>query len=153
MIDEYTKSSSESSEYERQRSRTPIPYDDFQKRQEIIDARQTYHEKKTVWRSYHLIWFFVGFIVALLGFRFVFELLGANPYNPFVQLIYTLSFPFAQPFESIFGITSVQQATFDWSILVAIIVYLLIGYALVKLLRIIHPVTTTHETNHRIRTV
>ena len=113
---------------------------------------KTYQQKKAVYRSYHIIWFIVGLIVALLGFRFVFELLAANPANSFVQMIYTLSYPFAGPFRTIFGVTNVAYSLFDWSILVAIVVYVLIGYALVQLLRIIRPVTP-QEVNHPIRTV
>jgi uncharacterized protein YggT (Ycf19 family) len=152
MVDDYTERPSESTELERQVTRTGVPLNEYQKRQEIIDARQTYHEKKAIWRSYNVIWFIVGVIVALLAFRFLFELAGANPFNSFVQLIYTLSYPFAGPFETIFGITTVSRSMFDWSILVAIIVYILIGYALVQLLRIIHPVNQD-DVNHRIRTV
>jgi uncharacterized protein YggT (Ycf19 family) len=133
--------------------RASVPVDPYQPMQEeIIDARQPSQERKSVWRSYNAIWFFVGLIVSLLAFRFVFELLGANPYNAFVQLIYTLSYPFAAPFQSIFGITSIAHATFDWSLLVAMIVYFFIGYALVQILRIIHPVTSD-DVRHRIRTV
>jgi uncharacterized protein YggT (Ycf19 family) len=153
MVDDYTERPFESTEIERkleQRTNNPEIYE--VRDAQAVDARQTYQEKKRVWRSYNAIWFFIGIIVALLGFRFFFELAGANPFNPFVQLIYTLSYPFAGPFETIFGITTVSQSTFDWSILVAIVVYLLIGYALVQLLRIIHPVTRD-EVNHRIHTV
>ncbi|HVA96314.1 MAG TPA: YggT family protein [Candidatus Acidoferrales bacterium] len=117
-----------------------------------VKEPQTYQQKKAVVRSYNIIWFFIGLIVALLAFRFVFELLAANPGNAFVQMIYTLSYPFAQPFRSIFGTTNVAYSTFDWSLLVAMFVYVLIGFALIQLLRIIRPMTP-EDVNHRIRTV
>jgi len=110
---------------------------------------QEYNQTKKIVRSYNIIWFIVGFIDALLGFRFVFEILGANPYNEFTQLVYTLSYPFAQPFRSIFGITTVANSYFDWSVLLAIVVYLLIGYGLVQLLRIINPITRD-DMHHRM---
>jgi len=150
MREDYSQRPTESTSYERQVTRKAIPNNSYQP--DAIDARQSYQEKKAVIRSYNAIWYFVGLIVAVLAFRFIFELLGANPYSGFVQLIYTLSYPFAVPFQSIFGITSFSRATFDWSVLVAIPVYILIGYALVRLLRIIRPVTPD-EVNHRIRTV
>jgi uncharacterized protein YggT (Ycf19 family) len=156
MIDDYMERPTESNEYEKHGTRTNIPYahnDVIEPEQpEAIDARQTYQEKKAVVRSYNIIWFFVSIIVALLAFRFVFELLGANPANAFVQFIYALSYPFAGPFRTIFGITNVASSTFDWSIFVAIVVYILIGYALVQLLRIIRPMSRD-DVNHRIRTV
>ena len=108
-----------------------------------------YNETKSILRSYNLIWFVAGFINVLLGFRFFFELLGANPYNGFTQFIYALSYPFAAPFRSIFGVTNIATAYFDWSILVAIVVYLLVGYGLIQLLRIIKPITR-NDPNHRM---
>lgn len=150
MLQDNSEYPTERTSYERHVTRTGVPYGAYE--QNVIDARQTYQEKKAVWRSYHIVWYIVGFITALLAFRFVFELLGANPSNAFVQMVYALSYPFAQPFQSIFGITSVARSTFDWSVIVAIAVYNLLGYALVRLLRIVRPVTP-EEVNHRIRTV
>ncbi len=153
MIDDYSERPSESTEYERRSTRTQIPYDQYDVREpDVLDVRQTYQEKKAVVRSYNIIWFFVGVIAALLAFRFVFELLAANPANAFVQFIYTFSYPFAGPFRSIFGVTNIASSTFDWSLLVAIVVYVLIGYALILLLRIIRPMSP-EDVNHRIRTV
>lgn len=116
------------------------------------DYANDYHETKKVVRSYNAIWFIVGIIEVLLGFRFVFEITGANPANAFVQFIYTMSYPFAQPFHSIFGVTVVANAFFDWSLLVAVVVYWLIGYGLIQLLRIIHPVHSDGVT-HRVHTI
>lgn len=99
-------------------------------------------QERSVWRAYHTVWLIVGIIEALLGFRFLFLLLAANPASGFTQLIYGLSAPFVAPFQSIFGVTAAGGAVFDWSLLVAAIVYLLIGYAVVQLLRIIRPVRT-----------
>ena len=150
MIEETSERPSESTHYETRTVRTEVP----QEPNNVVeqDTSQQFSQKKAVWRSYNVIWFFVGLVVALLGFRFVFELLGANPGNAFVTFIYTLSYPFAGPFQTIFGITSVASSLFDWSILVAIVVYLLIGYALVQLLRIIRPVTRD-DVNHRVNTI
>ncbi|HSX09884.1 MAG TPA: hypothetical protein VLF93_07040 [Candidatus Saccharimonadales bacterium] len=115
-------------------------------------APREYQQQKAVVRSYNIIWFIVGLIDAVLGFRFVFEILGANPASGFTQLIYGLSYPFAAPFQSIFGVTVIARSFFDWSLLVAIAVYLLIGYGLIQVLRIVKPVTT-EEANHRVRTI
>jgi uncharacterized protein YggT (Ycf19 family) len=110
---------------------------------ESSDDHKDIQKKKTVIRAYHIIWFIVGVIEVLLGFRFVFEIAGANQYSPFVQLVYVLSYPLAQPFQRIFGITSIQGSVFDWSLLIAGLVYLLIGYGLVQFLRIVKPVSVS----------
>lgn len=113
-------------------------------------VRNEVNKEKAVIRYYHVIWLIVGVIEVLLGFRFVFELLGANPYNGFTQLVYTVSYPFAQPFRSIFSITNIASATFDWSLLVAAVVYLFIGYGLNQLLRIILP-ADPQTSSHSVR--
>lgn len=79
-------------------------------------------------------WYVIGVIVALLALRLVFQLLGANESNAFVNFVYGLSGVFAAPF---FGIFSYQPSYgisyFEVSTFVAIIVYVLIGWALAKL--------------------
>ena len=75
-----------------------------------------------------------GFIEVLIGLRFIFRLLGANPTNGIVDWVYDWSTPFVKPFAGIFGqdatIISGQGAVvssvFDWTALIALIVYGLI---------------------------
>ncbi len=111
-----------------------------------------YHKKKAIFRTYQWIWLLIGFIEVLLAFRFVFEILGANPYSGFVSLIYTISYPFAAPFSGIFGITSSMRSLFDWSLIVAGVVYLIIGFGLVEVLRILIPLNK-EEIKQSINTV
>jgi len=109
-----------------------------------------YQQQKITIRSYHVIWFIISLIDTLLGFRFIFEALGANPYSGFAQFIYSASYVFEQPFKTLFGITSVTNyAYFDWSVLVALIAYLLIGVGLIQLLKIISP-NASGDVRHRI---
>ena len=96
-------------------------------------------KKRAVYTTYNSVWFIVGIIETLLAFRFVFELFAANPASPFTQFIYSLSYPFAAPFQSIFGVTTAGVAFLDWSLFVAALVYLLVGYGIIQLLRIIKP--------------
>lgn len=71
-----------------------------------------------------------GFIELLIGLRFLFRLLGANPASAFVNWIYEWSTPFVVPFAGIFGQDAtvagegvVTASVFDWTALVALIVY------------------------------
>lgn len=86
-----------------------------------------------------ILYAIVGFIEVLLGLRFLFRLLGANPGSAFVELIYDWSTPLVTPFAGIFGqeatVTGpgvVTQSVFDWTALIALIVYALIGAVLVR---------------------
>lgn len=70
-----------------------------------------------------------GIIEGIIGLRFIFKLLGANPASSFVSWIYSWSSPFVAPFNGIFGQdnTSIGTGTavtgvFDWAAVVALIV-------------------------------
>lgn len=88
----------------------------------------------------NIVWYIVGFIGVLLAFRFVLKLLGANPNSGFVDFIYAVSGVFTAPFDNIFGVATTTNGTvssvFEPSILVAGVVYLLIGWGIVKLLNL-----------------
>lgn len=104
---------------------------------ETIQSTSTVSTRVVVSR---IIWFIAGLIAILLALRFVLMLLGANHDNSFVDFIYQLTAVFAWPFFGIFG----YEPTYGTSVvesgtLVAIIVYLLVGWGLVKLINIASP--------------
>lgn len=81
-----------------------------------------------------IVWYVIGVIIALLAFRVVLLLLGANRGNGFVDFIYSLSSVFAAPFYGIFSYEpSYGVSTLELSSLVAMAVYALIGWGLAKL--------------------
>jgi len=90
------------------------------------------------------VWYVVGFVEILVGFRFVLKLFGANPGSAFVDFVYTITGILTAPFDNIFNVTTpaagdVVKSVFEPSILVAAVVYVLIGWGIVKLLNINHP--------------
>ena len=106
---------------------------------QAVHPGNRYQKYKVIFRMHKIIWFIVGLLEILLAFRVVLKALGANPNSGFVDLIYALSDPLASPFAGIFGITSTSGLVFEWSTLVAGLVYLIIGYGLVKLMQLIKP--------------
>lgn len=84
------------------------------------------------------IWWLVGALEVLLAIRFVLKLLGANPNSGFTQIIYTLSGIFAAPFTGIFSTPTTEGditvSFFETATIVAMIVYALVGWGIVKLL-------------------
>lgn len=86
------------------------------------------------------VWYVLGFIEILLGFRFVLKLLGANTASGFVDFVYSLTGILTAPFDSIFGVTKPLEgetnSVFEPSILVAAAVYALIAWGIVKLITI-----------------
>jgi hypothetical protein len=89
------------------------------------------------------VWYLVGFVEILLGFRFVLKLFGANPTSGFVDFIYAITGLVTGPFDSIFGVTKPAagdvKSVFEPSILVAAVVYLLVGWGIVKLFSLNQP--------------
>ena len=86
-----------------------------------------------------VVWFIVGLINIIIALRFVFLLLGANQGVSFTDFIYSLSAPFVAPFIGIFGQPTYGQSVFEVCSLLAMVIYTLIGWGIVKLITISHP--------------
>ncbi|MFI5461365.1 MAG: hypothetical protein ACHRXM_38680 [Isosphaerales bacterium] len=89
----------------------------------------------------------VGFIVSVVDIfiaaRFIGKLFGASSASAFVNFIYQVSGPMVAPFTGIFGNSGSRTNLFETASLVAIVVYAVIGWGLVALIRI---VTAPHGT-------
>lgn len=84
------------------------------------------------------VWYIYGFIAIMLALRFIMKLASANPANGFVKFIYDIAVIFLLPFSTIFKTSAVQsgaiRSIFELSIIVAILIYGLIAWGIVKLL-------------------
>lgn len=108
-------------------------------------AIYTYSDARSrpLYRGTQVVWYLLGILEALLAFRFVLRLLAANPGAPFTHFIYTITHPFVAPFMAVFNTTSVAGSAFEWTTLLAMIVYWLVALAIVKLLLMSKPVSRT----------
>ncbi len=95
-----------------------------------------------LYRATQGVWYLLGLIEALLAFRFVLKFLGANPQAGFTSFIYGITAPFAAPFLNVFRISRVEGSVLEWTTLLAMVVYWLIAFAIIKLLLIGKPVST-----------
>jgi hypothetical protein len=94
-------------------------------------------------RAAAVVGFVVGLVDVLIAARFLGKLLGASSSSAFVHFIYQLSGVMVAPFTGIFGDTGNKTNTFETASLVAIVVYAVIGWGLVVLIRI---ATAPHGT-------
>ncbi len=89
----------------------------------------------------YLVYFFAGTLEILLAFRLVFKLMGASLSSAFVGLIYGITGIFILPFEGIFhqGYAQGVETTsiLEPSTVVAIIVYAVLAWGIIKLLRVL----------------
>ncbi len=97
---------------------------------------------KPLYRGTQIVWYILGILEALLAFRFVLKLLGANSYAGFTKFIYGITWPFAEPFLNVFRISKVEGSIFEWTTLLAMVVYWLLALAIIKLFIIGKPVST-----------
>jgi hypothetical protein len=108
-----------------------------------------------------VIWFLVGLMSILLAIRFVLLLTGANESAGFAQLIYGLTGWMVAPFAGLFGrpLTypgAASTGIVEFESLVAIAVYVLIGWLVTKLASLMLGTnrttgTVVHETDRETR--
>lgn len=83
-----------------------------------------------------VIYFFFGVIEVLLAFRLILKVTGASMSSSFVSGIYAVAGIFAMPFDGIFRKGSESGMIFEPGTLVAILVYAILAWGIVKLLQV-----------------
>ena len=84
-----------------------------------------------------LLNFAVGLLELVLGLRFFLRLAGANATNAFVSFIYHFADLFLAPFKNAFPKSIVEGSVLEWSTLLAMAIYAVVGYALIQLIFIL----------------
>ncbi len=97
---------------------------------------------KPLYRGTQIVWYILGLLEAILAFRFVLKLFAANPTAGFSNFIYTISYPFATPFLNVFKISRLDRNVFEWTTLLAMLVYLLAAWGIVKMFTMSKTVST-----------
>jgi uncharacterized protein YggT (Ycf19 family) len=89
------------------------------------------------YRAVQITWFVVALITTLVAIRFVLKMLGASPQAEFVSFMYAVTAPLVSAFRGIFPDSATGFNVFEASSLVAIVIYLLIGWGIVALIRLL----------------
>lgn len=87
-------------------------------------------------RAVQVTWFLVGLISTLIALRFVLKALGASAQAQFVAFIYGVTGPLVAPFHGIFPNSASGYYVIEPSSIIAIAIYLLLGWAIVTVIRI-----------------
>ncbi|HEX2680919.1 MAG TPA: YggT family protein [Candidatus Dormibacteraeota bacterium] len=100
------------------------------------------------WRAVQLVYLVFGIIDGLLLIRLVLKLLGANPAAAFSSWEYNLTDIFLAPFKSILPTITSGQSQLEMGVLVAMLVYGLLGWAVARLVTILfyRNVTVAHHS-------
>ena len=138
--------------------------DEFDRRQRVVvhESGDHVHEERvvrdvnleyreTLYRISQFVWLLFGGLEALLGIRVLLLLIGANPGSWFTAFVYGLSDLFLWPFRNIVANPAFQNHVFEITTLIAMIIYPLIGWALVRLIWVIfyRPPTSQVTTYDR----
>lgn len=97
---------------------------------------------KPLYRGTQVVWYLVGVIEVVLGFRFLLKLLGASTAAGFTSFIYTITDPLVLPFMSVLGVSRLEGSLFEWVSLLAMLVYALLGWGITRLFLIGKTVST-----------
>ena len=106
------------------------------------EVRTTEHEsgqgqRVDSFRATQVIWLLFGLLEAMIALRIVFKLIGVNPANAFATLLYNVTDLFVAPFASLTGAPAAGGIVFEISSIIAMIVYLLIAWALERIVFVI----------------
>lgn len=110
--------------------------------------------REALYKVSQFIWLIFGGIEALIGIRVILMLIGANPANTFTAFVYRLSELFLWPFRNLVANPAFQNMTLEITSIIAMIVYPLIGWAIVRLIWVLFyraptsEVTTYHRETH-----
>jgi uncharacterized protein YggT (Ycf19 family) len=88
-------------------------------------------------RAMDLVYLVFGVIDGLLLIRLVLKLLGANTSAAFTQWIYNVTDFFLAPFHNLLPTIGNNNSVLEMSVIVAILVYALIGWVMARLMAII----------------
>ncbi len=108
-----------------------------------MNSSYTSPTTKPLYRGTQVVWYILGIIEILLAFRFVLKLLGANPEAGFSSLVYGITYIFATPFLTVFRSSHiVPGSVFEWTTILAMLVYWVIALGIIKLFMMGRTVST-----------
>ncbi len=96
---------------------------------------------RPLYRGVQVVWYVLGLLEVLLAFRFFLKLFGANPAAGFTHFIYDASYAFVAPFLNVFRVSSVQGSVFEWTTLLAMLVYWIVAGLIIRLFVMGRPVS------------
>lgn len=85
-------------------------------------------------RAAQVVYVILGIIIALIIIRVILKALAANAGAGFTSFVYGVTDPLVAPFQGIFATQSSRGSVFEFSSIVAIVVYALIAWAIVRLI-------------------
>jgi len=105
------------------------------------------------WRAVQLVYLVFGVIDGLLVIRLILKLLGANPQAAFANWVFNVTAFFMAPFHNLLPTIGNEQSQLEMSVVIAILVYALIAWAIGRFVAIVfyRNVTVARRTGRGLR--
>lgn len=101
--------------------------------------------RESVYKVSQIIWLLFGGLEALIGIRVILMLIGANPANGFTAFVYQLTQLFLWPFQNLIANPTFQNMTLEVTSIIAMIVYALLGWIIVRMIWVVFYRSPTSE--------
>lgn len=88
---------------------------------------------RPLYKGTQIVWYILFVIEGILLLRFALKLFQANPDAVFTSMIYAVSNIFVYPFAAVFTNMVAETSVFEWTTLLAMLVYWLLALAIIKL--------------------
>jgi YggT family protein len=98
-----------------------------------------------------IIYTLLGILEILLGLRFILKLIAANPDSGFGAFIYGISGVFTAPFNALLGTPTFGGSSFEVTTLIAMAVYAMLFWIIVRVIQIIAIQTTARTVTRSTR--
>ena len=122
------------------------PVEGVERRQRVVrDAPAESGLRVT--KATEVIWLLVGILEGLLALRVLLKVIAANPGNSFASFIYGFTDFFLAPFFGITGSPAAAGVVLEIPTIIAMFVYALLAWALVKLIWVIFSPTTSRSVS------
>jgi len=113
-------------------------HDHIARQTRIKEEVQETSDSELITRKFsRAIWIFATVMEALLGFRFILKLFAANPNNLFASMVYAASDVLVYPFQNLVSNPSIGNGVFEFTTIIAILVYLFLTWLLIQLIILI----------------
>jgi len=113
----------------------------IKERQNDTDDEVIYYSNSPYSKLAQFVWFIYGLVTAFLVARFILRLMGANSAAAFTDFIYNTTSPLVQPFSNVLSNSAFTTGTIEWAAIIALVIYYLFAWAIVRLFSLATPVT------------
>ena len=94
-------------------------------------------QRAATFKATQIIWLLLGILEAAIALRVIFKLIAVNASNSFATLLFNVTDIFVAPFQSLTGAPTSGGMVLEISSLIAMFVYFLIAWAIVKVVTVV----------------